>query len=1011
MKKAVILDTSAIIYRSHFALMGMKNSQGLPTGATFGFINTLENVIKEFSPDYLVACLDVKRDELERSDELETYKANRESMPEEIVAQLNIIMEVLDGYNIPKYKKNGQEADDVIATFATNFSKDEEQIETFIITGDKDLTQLVNEKINIALLGKGNGKGSNFRYIRNDDDVIDYLGVSPDKIPDLFGLMGDKSDGIPGVTGIGPKNGVKLITTYQNLENLYKNIDDLKGKQKENLINDKEKAFLSRELATVKRELEIEYDKNKLKFENKNFEKLFEIYKKMEFKRFSENLEEERKRVLNQNLKNSDEISEEDRKMQLKLQKEIEEMEEKKKRILEEEAEYDKENPIFNGISNFYSNKNNSEKLDTLNILEIKKEIFQKNKNNKNIDYKIANWNNAHEIIKEMENKVAIFENIFGLSIFDGNENVILLNSDLEKALNTEKTVQNNLFDKIESCDNKNISKIYEELNKKEIIAYNIKEYMKKHSNYFDAIISGKNYSFSPLRNENKNTEIDYTIKSKNYFDVMIASYVLETEGENEIENIIKNELEVEISSFETEFQKERRKRNFDGLSDKIKAEFLAIRGFYIYNLEKILKVELKNNGLIEVYENLESKLIPVLAQMEENGIKIDKNYFKNFENELNEKINKLILNIHKIADDEEFNIDSSQQLGEILFEKMQIPVVKKTKTRYSTDVEVLEKIANDNELSDEKREIAKNLLEYRAFKKLLSTYIEPIPQYADKDDRIHTTFNQNGTATGRLSSANPNLQNIPARTDDGMRIRTGFVAQDGYSLISFDYSQIELRVLAELSKDKTLIFAYREDKDLHDLTARKIFLKNDDEKVSREERSIAKVINFSILYGKTNFGLSKELNISVGDAAQYIKTYFEEYPRVQKFLNIVTETAKLHNFVETFYGTRRYIKGIDSQNKNTLAQAIRMAVNTVVQGTAANVIKIVMIKLHEELKNDENIKMLLQVHDELIFEVKDGFEEIYMKKIKDIMENTVKFEKVPLKANGNIAKNWGLLK
>ena len=1011
MKKAVILDTSAIIYRSHFALMGMKNSQGLPTGATFGFINTLENVIKEFSPDYLVACLDVKRDELERSDELETYKANRESMPEEIVAQLNIIMEVLDGYNIPKYKKKGQEADDVIATFATNFSKDEEPIQTFIITGDKDLTQLVNEKINIALLGKGNGKDSNFRYIRNDDDVIDYLGVSPDKIPDLFGLMGDKSDGIPGVTGIGPKNGVKLITTYQNLENLYKNIDDLKGKQKENLINDKEKAFLSRELATVKRELEIEYDKNKLKFENKNFEKLFEIYKKMEFKRFSENLEEERKRVLNQNLKNSDEISEEDRKMQLKLQKEIEEMEEKKKRILEEEVEYDKENPIFNGISNFYSNKNHSEKLDILNILEIKKEIFQKNKNNKNIDYKIANWNNAHKIIKEMENKVAIFENIFGLSIFDGNENVILLNSDLEKVLNGEKTVQINLFDKIENCDNKNISKIYEELNKKEIIAYNIKEYMKKHSNYFDAIISGKNYSFSPLRNENKNTEIDYTIKSKNYFDVMIASYVLETEGENEIENIIKNELEVEISSFETEFQKERRKRNFDGLSDKIKAEFLAIRGFYIYNLEKILKVELKNNGLLEVYENLESKLIPVLAQMEENGIKIDKNYFKNFENELNEKINKLILNIHKIADDEEFNIDSSQQLGEILFEKMQIPVVKKTKTRYSTDVEVLEKIENDEELSNEKREIAKNLLEYRAFKKLLSTYIEPIPQYADKDDRIHTTFNQNGTATGRLSSANPNLQNIPARTDDGMRIRTGFVAQDGYSLISFDYSQIELRVLAELSKDKNLIFAYKEDKDLHDLTARKIFLKNDDEKVSREERSIAKVINFSILYGKTNFGLSKELNISVGDAAQYIKTYFEEYPRVQKFLNIVTETAKLHNFVETFYGTRRYIKGIDSQNKNTLAQAIRMAVNTVVQGTAANVIKIVMIKLHEELKNDENIKMLLQVHDELIFEVKDGFEEIYMKKIKDIMENTVKFEKVPLKANGNIAKNWGLLK
>lgn len=1000
MKKAVILDTSAIIYRSHFALMGMRNSKGLPTGATFGFINTLENVIKEFSPDYLVACLDVKREELERSDELETYKANRESMPEEIVAQLDIIMDVLDGYNIPKYKKRGQEADDVIATFATHFSKDEEPIETFIVTGDKDLAQLVNGKINIALLGKGNGKDSNFKYIRNDNDVVDYLGVTPDKIPDLFGLMGDKSDGIPGVTGIGPKNGVKLITTYQNLENLYKNIEDLKGKQKENLINDKEKAFLSRDLATVKRELEIEYDKNKLKFETKNFEKLLEIYKKMEFKKFSANLEEERKKVLNQNLKNSDKISEEEKKIQLKLQKELEEMKEKKKRILEEEAKYDRENPIYNGISSFYSNKNNSEKFD---ILEIKKEILQKDK-----DYKIVNWNEAHEMIKKMERKVSIFENIFGLSISDESENIVLLNSDLEKILNSEKNVQINLFEKIENNDSENVFKIYEELNKKEIIAYNIKEYMKKHSNYFDVIISGKNYSFSPLRN--KDTEIDYTIQCKNYFDIMIASYVLETEGENEIENIIKDELGIEIAPFETEFQKERRKRNFSELSDEIKANFLAIRGFYIYHLEKILKIELKNNGLFDVYEHLESKLIPVLAQMEENGIKIDKKYFKDFENELNEKIDKLISNIYKITN-EEFNIDSSQQLGEILFEKMQIPVVKKTKTRYSTDVEVLEKIANNEELSDEKRKIAKNLLEYRAFKKLLSTYIDPIPQYADKDSRIHTTFNQNGTATGRLSSANPNLQNIPVRTDDGIRIRTGFVAKDGYNLISFDYSQIELRVLAELSKDKNLIRAYQEDKDLHELTARKIFFKNEDEEISRNERSIAKVINFSILYGKTNFGLSKELNISVGDAAQYIKTYFEEYPRVRKFLDIVTETAKLHSFVETFYGTRRYIKGIDSENKNILSQAVRMAVNTVVQGTAANIIKIVMIKLYEELKNDENIKMLLQVHDELIFEVKNGFEETYMKKIKDIMENTVKFEKVPLKANGNIAKNWGLLK
>ncbi len=420
--------------------------------------------------------------------------------------------------------------------------------------------------------------------------------------------------------------------------------------------------------------------------------------------------------------------------------------------------------------------------------------------------------------------------------------------------------------------------------------------------------------------------------------------------------------------------------------------------------LETKLDRRLKDDHLHDVFQNVENKLVPVLASMENEGIQIDINYFKEYKIELVEKLERLEQSIYELAG-EKFNIASPKQLAEILFEKMEIAPIKKTKTGYSTDVEVLEVLS----LRD--IEIATKLLEYRSFSKLLSTYVEPLPKLVDKSSRIHTTFNQNGTATGRLSSANPNLQNIPSKTEEGNKIRKGFVAKEGYSLVSFDYSQIELRVLAELCRDENLVLAYSKDKDLHDLTARKLFYKTEEEEITREERSIAKVINFSILYGKTPFGLSKELKIPMADAKTYINTYFAQYPKVKLFLEKILEDAKLNGFVETLYGTRRYINGINSSNKNILAQAERMAVNTVVQGTAANILKIVMIRIYKLLKEKEDIKLLLQVHDELIFEVLDNKVEYYMNEIENVMEKTIVFESVKLKANGNVAKNWGELK
>ena len=912
MKRAVLLDVSAIMYRAYFANMNFR-TKNEPTGAVYGFINTLLSIIKEFNPDYMAAAFDVKRSSLKRTEIYGDYKSNRQSTPEDLVAQIPRIEEVLDAFNINRYRIESYEADDVLGSIAKKIAKDD--LEVIIVTGDKDLSQLVEKNITIALLGKGT-EGEKFGMLRTAEDVVNYLGVVPEKIPDLFGLIGDKSDGIPGVTKIGEKKALAIFSKYDSLEKIYENIDDLKNIEGigpsliKNLTNEKDIAFLSRELAKIFTNLDINVEEENLKY-SMDKEKLYELCKILEFKMFIKKL----------NLEEKTQTSNFDHKpVLLSLFDKIEDVEKTEK--VEKEIVYEKELNI---------NFSNRELviIDNETLLNEQKEYLNNYKKIASIYYEELG------IILSTEEKDLYFPLNHGG----------LLSKNIDK---------NTLIKFISELDVKFIS-----------------------------------YNFKTLLN------LGFTFKSM-YMDMMIAYHLISSQTKMDVFIPITEYSNVDAKDFKTTFGKAHIETllvgEFAGYLSKIGLGILAIYDEINHILHK--------EELYDILIQNEMPLIPVLSLMERKGIKIDVSYFKNYSSELEKELAKIEKAIYEEAG-EEFNINSPKQLGDILFVKMNLPSGKKTKTGYSTDVMVLE------DLESYGYNIARLLLDYRKLNKLKTTYVDTLPNLVDSNSRIHTSFNQIGTATGRLSSSEPNLQNIPVKTDDGIKIREGFVAGEGKVLMSIDYSQVELRVLTSMSKDENLIEAYREEKDLHDLTARRIFNLSDSDDVTREQRTIAKIINFSIIYGKTAFGLAKELKIPVKDASEYIKKYFEQYPRVTTFEKEVIEFGEEHGYVKTLFGRKRYISGIDSKNKTIKAQAERMAVNTVIQGTAAEVLKKVMLKVYETLKDKDDIALLLQVHDELIFEVEESSVEKYSEILADIMKNTVKLEDVNLNININIGKNW----
>ena len=908
MKRAVLLDVSAIMYRAYFANMNFR-TKNEPTGAVYGFINTLLSIINEFKPDYMAAAFDVKRSSLKRTEIYSDYKSNRQSTPEDLVTQIPRIEEVLDAFNINRYKIEGYEADDVLGSLAKKIAK--QNIEVIIVTGDKDLSQLVEKNITVALLGKGT-EGEKFGILKTSEDVINYLGVVPEKIPDLFGLIGDKSDRIPGVTKIGEKKALAIFSQYDSLEKIYENIDNLKNIDGigpsliKNLVNEKDIAFMSRELAKIFTDLDITVEESGLQY-GMDREKLYSLCKVLEFKMFI------------------------------------------KKLSLEEKPQN----------STLFSLENTAEKKENPKIVEEKKEV---------------------EFIKEINLTLSNRE----LLIID-NENIL---NEQREYLSNYKKIASIYYENLGIILSTEDKDFYFPLNHGGLLAKNIDRNLI--INFISELdIKFISYNFKALLN------LGINFKSM-YMDMMIAYHLISSQTKIDPIIPVTEYSKLEPKDFKTAFGK----INIELITAQDFSKYLSAISIGILAIYDELNYLLKKEDLYKILMENEMPLIQVLSLMERKGIEIDIQYFKNYSLELDKELLRIEKAIYEEAG-EEFNINSPKQLGDILFVKLNLPSGKKTKTGYSTDVMVLE------DLESYGYNIARLLLDYRKLNKLKTTYVDTLPLLVDENSRIHTTFNQIGTATGRLSSSDPNLQNIPVKTDDGIKIREGFVAGAGKVLMSIDYSQVELRVLTSMSKDENLIEAYREEKDLHDLTARRIFNLSDTETVSREQRTIAKIINFSIIYGKTPFGLAKELKIPVKDASEYIKKYFEQYPRVTTFEKEVIEFGEEHGYVKTLFGRKRYISGIDSKNKTIKSQAERMAVNTVIQGTAAEVLKKVMVKVYDVLKDKEDIALLLQVHDELIFEVEENSVEKYSEILADIMKNTVQLEDVKLNININIGKNW----
>jgi len=933
MKKLVLLDAYALIFRAYYALIRnpRKNSQNFNTSAIFGFVNTLEDIINREAPTHIGIAFDPAGPTF-RHEAFPDYKAQRDSTPEDIKKSVPIIKDIIKAYNIPILEMSGYEADDVIGTIAKKAEM--EGFNTYMVTPDKDYGQIVSEHITQIKPTKGEYKHLGV------EEINELYGItSPKQVIDILGLMGDAVDNIPGCPGIGEKTAISLINKFGSIENIYENLEDLKGKQKEKVENNKEQVLFSKFLVTIKTDVPIEFNADKLIVKNRDKRTLREIFKKLEMQTFIKRICEEEPSTLfsSDMLETEHSIKETDEKKlpsQYENQIDLSYNEQK-------DLEYANLNDEYTSVSKYKLIQNEYDRQEF-----IKKFLYEKNV--------------AISIATTTLN--AINAKIVGMS-FCCKENEAYYIDFAENSLEHRKIVES--FKNFFEC--KNMLKI----------VHNLK---------FVILVLG-----------------NYGIKLNGpYFDTMLAHYVHQPELRHNISYLGYVYFKHNAISLEKYFGKKwEEERDMRFLPIEMQTQFCCEQADLILKLKKKLTIDLQNTSTLGLFEEIEMPLVKVLANMERNGVTIDANTLRETSRLFNQRMNNYEKRVFEIAG-EKFNLSSPKQVGDILFDKLKlVDKPKKTKNgSYVTSEEVLQELRNANP-------IIEYILKYRGMKKLISTYLEALPALVNSETgHIHTTFNQAVTATGRLSCSNPNLQNIPIRGEDGREIRKAFIPEKGSIFFSADYSQIELRIMAHLSKDTHMIDAFNKGYDIHSATAARIFHKKIEE-INSDERRKAKTANFGIIYGITTFGLSQRIGISRSEAKELIDNYFKMFPGIYNYMEISKEEARKKGYVETIFHRRRYLPDILSKNATVRGYAERNAINAPIQGSAADIIKIAMIAILRRFE-EENIqsKLILQVHDELNFSV--------LPEEKEKVENIVRTEmqqaynlSVPLVADCGWGNNW----